>query len=486
MHKSHSATRERTLLNLLLFVTLITLGVVEITIKWDRLVPRPLSSNTEDSEPTTTRKTSPKTILSLSTTNAPEMALFSKIVHVQPLGPKNATRDYAKDLRHGFVTWRDGKALVDTSIVYQPERKPISDVQAFLKKEAVEMSQETDGLSPYLKTSGDVIAEARRVQQSLFSYLADDEKYAVLIGTVASKNKGDSAITIGEMMLLEKLQIELLYYINVFFCNDKMFERAKGLLALHATDEVVILMHGGGNLVGNTYYAAGDCREKAFEAFPNHKKILLSQSFIMSGSKKTVDQRVEMYCCNPKLTILLRDRLSLYIAKRMFTNGTKLLLAPDMAYAIGPISRFSPPLYDIMWLHRSDTESPMYNSLPAFPPNISVRKSDWLKWASPTGTSTVESAHNELMNGLLFLQRGRVVVTDRLHGHILCVLLDIPHVLLDNADNKLSSYYNTWTRGLANTRLTDNPQDAARLAMELLETYSESLPPISKTFKFKE
>nr|KAG5697703.1 hypothetical protein BaRGS_000588 [Batillaria attramentaria] len=90
------------------------------------------------------------------------------------------------------------------------------------------------------------------------------------------------------------------------------------------------------------------------------------------------------------------------------------------------------------------------------------------------------------MNGLLFLQRGRVVVTDRLHGHILCVLLDIPHVLLDNADNKLSSYYNTWTRGLANTRLTDNPQDAARLAMELLETYSESLPPISKTFKFKE
>nr|KAG5697702.1 hypothetical protein BaRGS_000587 [Batillaria attramentaria] len=102
------------------------------------------------------------------------------------------------------------------------------------------------------------------------------------------------------------------------------------------------------------------------------------------------------------------------------------------------------------------------------------------------GTSTVESAHNELMNGLLFLQRGRVVVTDRLHGHILCVLLNIPHVLLDNADNKLSSYYNTWTRGLANTRLTDNPQDAARLAMKLLETYGEGLPPTLKSYQAEE
>ena len=66
-----------------------------------------------------------------------------------------------------------------------------------------------------------------------------------------------------------------------------------------------------------------------------------------------------------------------------------------------------------------------------------------------------------------------MVVTDRLHGHILSVLLDIPHVLLDNADQKLSS---TTTRGLRNCRLADNAEDAARLALELLEEYRDSLP----------
>ena len=69
-----------------------------------------------------------------------------------------------------------------------------------------------------------------------------------------------------------------------------------------------------------------------------------------------------------------------------------------------------------------------------------------------------------------------MVVTDRLHGHILCSLLDIPHVLLDNADQKLSAYHNTWTRGIRNCRLADNPQDAARLAMELLAEYGPTLP----------
>ncbi|KAK7477598.1 hypothetical protein BaRGS_00031146 [Batillaria attramentaria] len=474
----------------------------EAAVQWDGIsIPRSLASFTRNVDETsgaaftgnretymTRRALRPGSFLSLILNNGTaifsESALVSEILHVKPSRPQNATKDYGKNLRHGFVKWRDDKVLIDTSIVYQPERKPISDVHAFLKKKLIEVTQETDGLSPYLKTSDEVIAEAERVQQSLFSDLIGDKKYAVLIGAIAIENKGDSAITIGEVMMLEKLQIELLYYINVVRCTGEKFKHAQELVASHATDDVVILMHGGGNLIG--YGQENDCREKAFQAFPKHKTIILSQSFFMYGSEASVAHRVKMYCCNPELTILLRDRLSLHIAKRLFTNGTKLLLAPDMAYAIGPVSRFSPPVYDVVWLHRGDSETPVYKSLPTFPRNTLVRVSDWRGWTSPKGATTLETAHNMMMNGLLFLQRGRVVVTDRLHGHILCILLDIPHVLLDNADNKLSSYHNTWTRGLTNTRLTDNPQDAARLAMELLETYGKSLQPVVKPYTIKE
>ena len=91
-----------------------------------------------------------------------------------------------------------------------------------------------------------------------------------------------------------------------------------------------------------------------------------------------------------------------------------------------------------------------------------------------------------LVSGLLFLQRGRVVVTERLHGHILATLLDIPHVVLDNRDRKLSSYHRTWTRGLRNVRLASSAPEAARLALELLEEYGPSLPPVFRGMDIRE
>ncbi|KAK7091508.1 hypothetical protein V1264_009178 [Littorina saxatilis] len=104
-------------------------------------------------------------------------------------------------------------------------------------------------------------------------------------------------------------------------------------------------------------------------------------------------------------------------------------------------------------------------------------KWDWLGMSSLKAEGTVERAMNIMHNGLAILQQGRVLVTDRLHGHILSVLLDIPHVLLDNCHQKLSSFHNTWTRGLKNCRLADNAEDASRYVMELLDEYGDSLPP---------
>jgi exopolysaccharide biosynthesis predicted pyruvyltransferase EpsI len=42
--------------------------------------------------------------------------------------------------------------------------------------------------------------------------------------------------------------------------------------------------------------------------------------------------------------------------------------------------------------------------------------------------------------------RGKVVVTDRLHGHILRLLRGIPHLLLDNSYGKLRRFHGTWAR----------------------------------------
>ena len=44
--------------------------------------------------------------------------------------------------------------------------------------------------------------------------------------------------------------------------------------------------------------------------------------------------------------------------------------------------------------------------------------------------------------------RGRVVVTDRLHGHILSTLCGLPHVIIDPVNHKITSYMKSWTGGI--------------------------------------
>ena len=50
------------------------------------------------------------------------------------------------------------------------------------------------------------------------------------------------------------------------------------------------------------------------------------------------------------------------------------------------------------------------------------------------------------MRGCRLLSRGHQVITDRLHAHILCLLMGIPHVVVDNNYGKLGSFLEAWTK----------------------------------------
>jgi pyruvyl transferase EpsO len=68
--------------------------------------------------------------------------------------------------------------------------------------------------------------------------------------------------------------------------------------------------------------------------------------------------------------------------------------------------------------------------------------------------------------GCWLLSRGRVLVTDRLHGHILAVLAGQPHVVFDTANGKLRAFYDTWTRR-SGAAWADSAEQAWRRAAEL-------------------
>jgi pyruvyl transferase EpsO len=74
------------------------------------------------------------------------------------------------------------------------------------------------------------------------------------------------------------------------------------------------------------------------------------------------------------------------------------------------------------------------------------------------------------------LSLGRIVITDRLHGHIFCLMLGIPHVLLNDDDGKNWNFYETWGRQSGLCRLARTPADAWALARSALPRVREGTP----------
>jgi exopolysaccharide biosynthesis predicted pyruvyltransferase EpsI len=158
------------------------------------------------------------------------------------------------------------------------------------------------------------------------------------------------------------------------------------------------------------------------------------------------------------------------------------LLSPDIVFQLGPVKRFIGPTQDILWIKRTDAETPVYDA-PKSAGIYRMHVADWKLWSTPKGTSPMEDSYLMTANGMMFLSRGRVVVTDRLHGFILCTLLNIPHVFIDNKQHKLSNYHNTWTHGLENLIMASSSADAVVQAQYLLKKLDKELPQITGYYK---
>ena len=72
---------------------------------------------------------------------------------------------------------------------------------------------------------------------------------------------------------------------------------------------------------------------------------------------------------------------------------------------------------------------------------------DWLEDDDDLSGDHAALATARVARGLRLLSRGQTIATDRLHGHILALLLDIPHVVFDNDYGKIGRYVATWTQG---------------------------------------
>jgi exopolysaccharide biosynthesis predicted pyruvyltransferase EpsI len=296
-------------------------------------------------------------------------------------------------------------------------------------------------------------------------------------------NVGDSAIWLGERRFLRSHGIKVAYS-----CSIKTFDE-RCLRA--AMPRGTVLIHGGGNF-GTLWPHHQQLREQLLERLRDYRIVQLPQS-IHYDDAAALRRTAQLIGQHPAFTLLVRDQNALRIGREEL--GATTLLCPDSALLLAGTVRRSVPDLDCLILARTDKER-AYQGLETACQGlgVSVAALDWLDepsgrlhrirnrllshargaWAgSPVFQLPMllvwdRLARERTQRGCRLLNRGRIVLTDRLHAHILCTLLGIPHIVLDNNCGKLSGFTRCWTAEHPLCHLADSVAEATRIVRRLL------------------
>lgn len=255
-------------------------------------------------------------------------------------------------------------------------------------------------------------------------------------------NVGDHAVWLGARACLKRRDRPLTYV-----CSEDSYDRrALG----RAVGAGTIVLSGGGNF-GDLYPRHQRLREQILDDFPLNRVVQLPQSieYRDAGAARRTREVLDRH---PDFTLLVREERSAAKAAEFFPS-TPCLLCPDMSLALGTLDRPVAPTVDLLVLRRRDAEAAA--GVHATPQAIDWRRSAVLaglslavrsaapRFAKDALLGTISRSY--LRRGCRTLARGRRIVTDRLHAHLLALAMGIPHVLCDNSYGKVRSVFETWT-----------------------------------------
>lgn len=302
-----------------------------------------------------------------------------------------------------------------------------------------------------------------QLQKAILSTIGDlmpkNDQFA-LLDFPDYANIGDSAIYVGESDLFKRFSRRPAYVAAMHHTDWQAMEAAIG--------NGPIYIQGGGNF-GDLWTDLNDFHEEILRRYPNRRVVQLPQTIYYENPEKAASMAA-LCKAHTDFVLLVRDQRSFDFAKENFKADIRL--CPDSAFMIEKLDRTA-PTHELLMLIRQDKETQGVDISKHQFPGDRVLVIDWPEEQSDNslfgkikayasanahepwtllpgnkhrrrGNLLEMVARRRVKKGADLLSQGRTVITDRLHGHILCTLLNIPHVVIDNSYGKISGFAKAW------------------------------------------
>lgn len=266
-------------------------------------------------------------------------------------------------------------------------------------------------------------------------------KYTVLLGTPRHTNIGDRAIAYAEKLFVKK-------YVGNLFCIELPYEYPLEHIG-RISAKAVIALHGGGNL-GDIWLNEEEYRREIIKKYKNNRMVLFPQT-VFFENKSNLNATIDIYSSAKNLTLIAREETSYAFLKENF-HKNNTLLTPDivMSLSYSRVTHFKRE-DSVMFMLRADKERTIDAATGAVIEKYiqkklginTIIKSDMYTPEEDAAERSHESIVKAKLNEIA---KSKVVITDRLHGMIFCLITGTPCIVLDSKTHKTSGVYK-WIEG---------------------------------------
>lgn len=280
-----------------------------------------------------------------------------------------------------------------------------------------------------------ISCEAQLIHAVLIQKLSQFRgKKAALLGSAMHANTGDHVITLGTRAAFRQAGIELV---------AEQPGLSQNLDCCRQAD--IVFLAGGGNF-GDLYRHEAEFRLAVTEQL-TQPVVWLPQALFYRDLEVCRNDAARLAAC-PHAELWFRDAESLSIASKHFKNRTQLV--PDMAFGLDVVPLQPNAAGPVVRILRRDAEQ------------VDPGASTGIDWLLP-GLRLLHDPDEVRPRIRQCMPDPSLVITDRLHVHILCVLADIPNVLVAGSYHKSSAFFRTWSHLHARSQLANTWDEAEDL-----------------------
>lgn len=222
-----------------------------------------------------------------------------------------------------------------------------------------------------------------------------------------------------------------------------------------SSDDIVTII-GGGNM-GSLYPDIEDLRQLVIKSFPSNKIICFPQTLDWDTSKlsdKALKKILKIYSSHSNIYIFARESITYAKLQQLFESQphVKIGFVPDIvmsatAEKLGVLH--NSVAKGILTCLRDDKECALGSQhYKLLDDTIHATKRNVIKTDTHAGGSGLYEEHCQklLAHKIQEFSEAELVITDRLHGMILCLLSGTPCLVLPNSNHKIKQTYLDWLR----------------------------------------